>query len=64
MNIPGVQSSWLKEARGSKVLLAVFAHPDDETFGPGGTLARYAAEGVDVHYACATRGETASQTPR
>ena len=39
------------------MLLAVFAHPDDETFGPGGTLARYAAQGVDVHYACATRGE-------
>ena len=57
MDIPGVQSSWLKPPSSSKVLLAVFAHPDDETFGPGGTLARYAAEGVDVHYACATRGE-------
>ena len=44
-------------AASSRVLLAVFAHPDDETFGPGGTLARYAADGVDVHYACATRGE-------
>ena len=38
-------------------LLAVFAHPDDETFGPGGTLARYAESGVEVHYGCATRGE-------
>ncbi len=38
-------------------LLAVFAHPDDETFGPGGTLARYSDSGVEVHYACATRGE-------
>jgi LmbE family N-acetylglucosaminyl deacetylase len=38
-------------------LLAVFAHPDDESFGPGGTLARYAAEGVAVHLICATRGE-------
>lgn len=37
--------------------LAVFAHPDDESFGVGGTLARYAAEGVEVHLACATRGE-------
>ncbi|MBK7203385.1 PIG-L family deacetylase [Candidatus Amarolinea dominans] len=37
-----------------KVLLAVFAHPDDESFGPGGTLARYAAEGVQVYYPCAT----------
>lgn len=38
-------------------LLAVFAHPDDEAFGTGGTLAKYAAEGVDVHLVTATRGE-------
>jgi LmbE family N-acetylglucosaminyl deacetylase len=38
-------------------LLAVFAHPDDESFGPGGTLAKYAAEGAAVHLICATRGE-------
>ncbi|MDX1646975.1 MAG: PIG-L family deacetylase [Longimicrobiales bacterium] len=38
-------------------LLAVFAHPDDESLGVGGTLARYAAEGVDVELVCATRGE-------
>lgn len=39
------------------VLLAVLAHPDDESFGMGGTLALYAARGVDVHLICATRGE-------
>ena len=38
-------------------LLAVLAHPDDETFGCGGVLAKYAAEGVDVALICATRGE-------
>lgn len=38
-------------------LLVIFAHPDDESHGPGGTLAKYAAEGVKVHYLCATRGE-------
>jgi LmbE family N-acetylglucosaminyl deacetylase len=38
-------------------LLAVLAHPDDETFGTGGTLALYASRGVDVHLVCATRGE-------
>jgi LmbE family N-acetylglucosaminyl deacetylase len=38
-------------------LMVVLAHPDDEAFGIGGTLARYAAEGCDVHLVCATRGE-------
>lgn len=38
-------------------LLAVFAHPDDESLGVGGTLARYAAEGVQTHLITATRGE-------
>lgn len=38
-------------------LLSVFAHPDDESFGPGGTLARYAWSGVAVHLICATGGE-------
>jgi len=38
-------------------LLAVFAHPDDEAFGTGGTLSQYAARGVEVTLVCATRGE-------
>lgn len=41
----------------ARTLLAVFAHPDDESFGPGGTLARYAHQGFQVHLVCATRGE-------
>jgi len=41
----------------SQTLLAIFAHPDDESFGPGGVLAKYAAEGVAVHLICATMGE-------
>ncbi len=40
-----------------RVLLAVLAHPDDESFGPGGTLARYAAEGAAVWLVCGTDGE-------
>jgi LmbE family N-acetylglucosaminyl deacetylase len=42
---------------GKLKLAGIFAHPDDETLGTGGTLARYAAEGVEVHVVCATRGE-------
>lgn len=38
-------------------LLAVLAHPDDESFGMGGTLALYARKGYEVHLVCATRGE-------
>ncbi len=44
-------------------LLAVFAHPDDETFGTGGTLAYYAQQGVDVYLICATRGEVGEAPP-
>jgi LmbE family N-acetylglucosaminyl deacetylase len=40
-----------------KRILLLLAHPDDETFGPGGTVAKYAAEGADVYLATATRGE-------
>jgi LmbE family N-acetylglucosaminyl deacetylase len=40
-----------------KRLLAVLAHPDDESFGMGGTLALYAARGAEVYLVCATRGE-------
>jgi len=38
-------------------LATVLAHPDDETFGTGGTLIRYAKEGVEVHSLCLTEGE-------
>ncbi|MGB1250442.1 MAG: PIG-L deacetylase family protein [Candidatus Promineifilaceae bacterium] len=40
----------------SKTLLTILAHPDDESFGMGGTLAKYSAEGVDVHICIATDG--------
>jgi len=39
-----------------KSVLAVFAHPDDETFRPGGTLALLAQRGVRVQTLTATRG--------
>jgi LmbE family N-acetylglucosaminyl deacetylase len=49
--------------RQSKTLIFVGAHPDDETFGLGATLAHYAAAGVKVYYVCATRGEAGAADP-
>lgn len=47
----------------AKVLLSVLAHPDDESFGMGGTLALYAQQGWDVYLVCATRGEAGTVDP-
>lgn len=49
-------------------LLAVLAHPDDESLGMGGALTRYADEGVETYLLTATRGErgrfgTAKESP-
>lgn len=44
-------------------LMFVGAHPDDETFGLGGTLAHYARRGARTVYVCATRGEVGSAEP-
>lgn len=38
-------------------LMCVLAHPDDESLGTGGTLAKYAAEGAETYLVTATRGE-------
>ena len=38
-------------------LMAILAHPDDESLGVGGTLAKYASEGVETFLLTATRGE-------
>lgn len=38
-------------------VLLVFAHPDDESFGLAGTIAKYSRRGAIVDLICATRGE-------
>jgi LmbE family N-acetylglucosaminyl deacetylase len=38
-------------------LMCVLAHPDDESLGMGGTIARYSAEGIETYTVTATRGE-------
>jgi LmbE family N-acetylglucosaminyl deacetylase len=44
-------------------LLAIFAHPDDETFGVGGTMAIAIERGLPVTMVCATRGEVGQISP-
>ncbi len=41
----------------NRLLLAVYAHPDDESYGSAGTFAKYAREGVRISLISATRGE-------
>ena len=49
-------SSGVQDDRKFK-LMAVLAHPDDESLGFGGTLAKYSAEEVETYLVTATRGE-------
>ena len=44
-------------------VLVVAAHPDDIEFGAAGTVARWVAEGSDVGYLVATRGDKGSDEP-
>jgi N-acetylglucosamine malate deacetylase 2 len=41
----------------ARKILLVLAHPDDESFICGGTLAKYAKGGADIMLVCATKGE-------
>lgn len=47
-----------------KTLVLFGAHPDDETFGFGATLAQYAASGIKVYYVCSTGGEAGTVDPK
>ena len=53
----------MMEDNQAKRILSVLAHPDDEAFGMGGTLALYALRGVEVYLACATLGEAGDIPP-
>lgn len=45
-------------------VLVVAAHPDDEVLGCGGTAARHAAEGAEVHFLILAEGVTSRDTTR
>ncbi len=47
-----------------KALVFFGAHPDDESFGIGSTLAQYAASGINVYYVCSTGGEVGTVDPK
>jgi len=47
----------MKSKANQKVIVGIFAHPDDESFGPSGTIAKY-AQTHDVYVLCATKGES------
>jgi N-acetyl-1-D-myo-inositol-2-amino-2-deoxy-alpha-D-glucopyranoside deacetylase/mycothiol S-conjugate amidase len=47
-----------------KTLIFFGAHPDDESFGMGSTLAHYAISGVKVYYVCSTGGEEGTVDPQ
>ena len=46
-----------------RTLVFFGAHPDDETFGMGATLALYVLRGVKVYCVCSTRGEVGTVDP-
>lgn len=50
-------SDRLDSSRTPRGLLAIFAHPDDESFGTAGTLTLAAAAGLPVHVVCVTNGD-------
>lgn len=39
-----------------KNIVCIFAHPDDEAFGPGGTIAKLSKE-YNIYLLCATKGQ-------
>jgi LmbE family N-acetylglucosaminyl deacetylase len=50
---PKPPENWGEKQR----ILVILAHPDDPEFFCGGTIARWAAMGHDVHYCLLTRGD-------
>jgi LmbE family N-acetylglucosaminyl deacetylase len=44
-------------------VLAIYGHPDDPEISCGGTLARWADEGAEVHVLITTRGDKGSDDP-
>ena len=52
-----------KDAGVPSLALAIYAHPDDPEISAGGTLARWADAGAEVHVAVTTRGDKGTSDP-
>lgn len=60
----GITTDWLnRTVCPNRRLAVILAHPDDETFSCGASIARAVDTGVAVHYICATRGECGEGDP-
>ena len=46
-----------------KIVLGIAAHPDDLDVGAGGTIAKFAQEGAEIHYLILTDGGKGSDDP-
>jgi LmbE family N-acetylglucosaminyl deacetylase len=44
--------------KSSGPLVCVFAHPDDEAFEPGGSIAKFARDGKEIYLICVTKGDS------
>ncbi len=60
---PAWPSRWVAALSGVTEVLAVVAHPDDESFGLGGLLAALAGSDRRVRVLCLTRGEASTLGP-
>jgi LmbE family N-acetylglucosaminyl deacetylase len=45
-----------------KILFGIFAHPDDEAFGPAGTLLQETRDGTELHLICLTAGDAGTNS--
>jgi LmbE family N-acetylglucosaminyl deacetylase len=60
VTVVGVEALLLGELAQRGPVLAVVAHPDDESFGLGAVIAALHVEGADVRVLCLTRGEAST----
>lgn len=61
--VTSAQPQWSRDLAAPGTVLAVGAHPDDVEFGCGGTLAKWAAAGTQIHHLVCTDGSKGTWNP-